>query len=360
MFLTSLELSNFRNYDTLTLDFEKGTNILFGKNAQGKTNILEAIYLSGTTKSHKGSKDKEMVKFGHEESHIRVLIEKKGKQYQIDLHLKKHKAKGIAVNRMPIKKASDLFGILNLVAFSPEDLNIIKNGPSERRRFIDAELCQLDRIYFNDLSSYNRILSQRNKLLKDIAFRPDLEDTLSIWDQQLAEYGGRVIRRRREFVSQLNEIVPGIHKAISGGAEDLELSYEQSVSEDSFLQELTRSKGRDIKMSQTSIGPHRDDLSFSIHGVELRKFGSQGQQRTSALSLKLSEIQLVKKIMKDTPILLLDDVLSELDSNRQNDLLNHICDTQTIITCTGLDEFIRNRFHINRVFEVIDGKVFRK
>ena len=140
MFLTSLELSNFRNYDTLTLDFEKGTNILFGKNAQGKTNILEAIYLSGTTKSHKGSKDKEMVKFGHEESHIRVLIEKKGKQYQIDLHLKKHKAKGIAVNRMPIKKASDLFGILNLVAFSPEDLNIIKNGPSERRRFIDLSI----------------------------------------------------------------------------------------------------------------------------------------------------------------------------------------------------------------------------
>lgn len=360
MIVKSLELNHFRNYETLTIDFEEGTNILYGNNAQGKTNILESIYLSGTTKSHKGSKDKEMIQFGHEEAHIRIFIEKQKKEFQIDMHLRKNRTKGIAINQIPIKKASELFGILNIVFFSPEDLNIIKNGPSERRRFMDIELCQLDKIYLSDLTKYNKILNQRNKLLKDIYFRPDLKDTLSIWDIQLVEYGKRIIKGRREFVSQLNEIVTRIHKSISGGKEEMILTYEPNTHEDFFEQELKRVEEKDLKLGQTTIGPHRDDMSFSIHGVDIRKFGSQGQQRTSALSLKLSEIELVKKVIKDTPILLLDDVLSELDSSRQNYLLNNIFGTQTIITCTGLDEFIRNRFHINRVFEVIEGEVFCK
>lgn len=360
MIVKSLELNHFRNYETLTIDFEDGTNILYGNNAQGKTNILESIYLSGTTKSHKGSKDKEMIQFGHKEAHIRVFIEKQMKEFQIDMHLRKNRTKGIAINQIPIKKASELFGILNIVFFSPEDLNIIKNGPSERRRFMDIELCQLDKIYLSDLTRYNKILNQRNKLLKDIYFRPDLKDTLSIWDIQLVEYGKRIIKARREFVSQLNEIVTRIHKSISGGKEEMILTYEPNICEDFFEQELKRVEEKDLKLGQTTIGPHRDDMSFSIHGVDIRKFGSQGQQRTSALSLKLSEIELVKKVINDMPILLLDDVLSELDSSRQNYLLNNIFGTQTIITCTGLDEFIRNRFHINRVFEVIDGEVFCK
>lgn len=360
MIVKSLELNHFRNYETLTIDFEKGTNILYGNNAQGKTNILEAIYLSGTTKSHKGSKDKEIIQFGNDESHIRTFVEKQGKEFQIDLHLKKNRSKGIAINRIPIKKASELFGILNIVFFSPEDLNIIKNGPSERRRFMDLELCQLDKIYLSNLMKYNKILNQRNKLLKDIYFKPDLKDTLSIWDTQLVEYGKKIIESRRRFVSQLNEIVTGIHYNISGGKEEMILTYDSDVSEEFFEDELAKVQQKDLKLGQTTIGPHRDDLLFTIRGVDIRKFGSQGQQRTSALSLKLSEIELVKKVIKDTPILLLDDVLSELDSNRQNYLLNNIRDTQTIITCTGLDEFIRNRFQINRVFEVIDGEVFRK
>lgn len=360
MIVKSLELNHFRNYETLTIDFEEGTNILYGNNAQGKTNILESIYLSGTTKSHKGSKDKEMIQFGQKEAHIRVFIEKQKKEFQIDMHLRKNRTKGIAINQIPIKKASELFGILNIVFFSPEDLNIIKNGPSERRRFMDIELCQLDKIYLSDLTKYNKILNQRNKLLKDIYFRPDLKDTLSIWDIQLVEYGKRIIKGRREFVSQLNEIVTKIHKSISGGKEEMILTYEPNTHEDFFEQELKRVEEKDLKLGQTTIGPHRDDMSFSIHGVDIRRFGSQGQQRTSALSLKLSEIELVKKIINDTPILLLDDVLSELDSSRQNYLLNNIFGTQTIITCTGLDEFIRNRFHINRVFEVIEGEVFCK
>lgn len=360
MIVKSLELNHFRNYTNLEIDFEAGTNILYGDNAQGKTNILEAIYLSGTTKSHKGSKDKEMIQFGEDESHIRIFIEKQEKQFQIDMHLKKNRTKGIAIDQIPIKKASELFGILNIVFFSPEDLNIIKNGPAERRRFMDLELCQLDKIYLSELAKYNKILNQRNKLLKDIYFRPDVKDTLPIWDMQLLEYGQKIIKSRRKFVSELNEIVMQIHSKISGGREEMILTYEPNVTEDLLEQELIRVQEKDLKLGQTTVGPHRDDMSFTIHGVDIRKFGSQGQQRTSALALKLSEIELVKKVIKDTPVLLLDDVLSELDSNRQNYLLNNICGTQTIITCTGLDEFIRNRFEINRVFEVINGEVFRK
>lgn len=360
MIVKSLELNHFRNYTNLEIDFEAGTNILYGDNAQGKTNILEAIYLSGTTKSHKGSKDKEMIQFGEDESHIRIFIEKQEKQFQIDMHLKKNRTKGIAIDQIPIKKASELFGILNIVFFSPEDLNIIKNGPAERRRFMDLELCQLDKIYLSELAKYNKILNQRNKLLKDIYFRPDVKDTLPIWDMQLLEYGQKIIKSRRKFVSELNEIVMQIHSKISGGREEMILTYEPNVTEDLLEQELIRVQEKDLKLGQTTVGPHRDDMSFTIHGVDIRKFGSQGQQRTSALSLKLSEIELVKKVIKDSPVLLLDDVLSELDSNRQNYLLNNICGTQTIITCTGLDEFIRNRFEINRVFEVINGEVFRK
>lgn len=360
MIVKSLELNNYRNYKTLTIDFEKGTNILYGNNAQGKTNILEAIYLSGTTKSHKGSKDREIIQFGEDESHIRTFVEKQGKQFQIDMHLKKHRTKGIAINRIPIKKASELFGILNIVFFSPEDLNIIKNGPQERRRFMDIELCQLDKIYLSDLTKYNKILNQRNRLLKDIYFKPELKDTLSVWDNQLIEYGRKIIHSRRKFVNQLNEIVTKIHSSISGGKEEMILTYEPNIREEIFEEELNKVQEKDLKLGQTTAGPHRDDLSFTIHGVDIRRFGSQGQQRTSALSLKLAEIELVKEIIKDTPVLLLDDVLSELDSSRQNYLLNNIQDTQTIITCTGLDEFIRNRFHINRVFEVIEGEVFEK
>lgn len=360
MNIRSIELKNFRNYENLEISFDEGTNILFGDNAQGKTNILEAVYMSGTTKSHKGSRDKEMIRFGEEEAHLKTVVVRGGREYQIDMHLKKNRAKGIAIDRIPIKKASELFGILNIVFFSPEDLNIIKNGPAERRRFLDSELCQLDRIYLADLTNYNKILAQRNKLLKDMIYRPSLSDTLPVWDMQLIETGKKIIRRRKQFVDELREIVSDIHYRISGGKEELFLKYEPNIDDIFFEDELSRAKEKDKKLCQTSVGPHRDDLLFSIGDVDIRKYGSQGQQRTSALSLKLSEIELVRKSISDTPVLLLDDVLSELDSSRQNYLLNSISDTQTIITCTGLDEFVRNRFTVNRVFEVIAGHVYER
>ena len=360
MNIRSIELKNFRNYENLEIFFDEGTNILFGDNAQGKTNILEAAYMSGTTKSHKGIRDKEMIRFGEEEAHLKTVVARGGREYQIDMHLKKNRAKGIAIDKIPIKKASELFGILNIVFFSPEDLNIIKNGPAERRRFLDSELCQLDRIYLADLTNYNKILAQRNKLLKDMIYRPSLSDTLPVWDMQLIETGKKIIRRRKQFVDELREIVSDIHYRISGGKEELFLKYEPNIDDIFFEDELSRAKEKDKKLCQTSVGPHRDDLLFSIGDVDIRKYGSQGQQRTSALSLKLSEIELVRKSISDTPVLLLDDVLSELDSSRQNYLLNNISDTQTIITCTGLDEFVRNRFTVNRVFEVIAGHVYER
>lgn len=357
MNIRSIELKNFRNYENLEISFDEGTNILFGDNAQGKTNILEAAYMSGTTKSHKGSRDREMIRFGEEEAHLKTVVVRGGREYQIDMHLKKNRAKGIAIDKIPIKKASELFGILNIVFFSPEDLNIIKNGPAERRRFLDSELCQLDRIYLADLTNYNKILAQRNKLLKDMIYRPSLSDTLPVWDMQLIETGKKIIRRRKQFVDELREIVSDIHYRISGGKEELFLKYEPNIDDIFFEDELSRAKEKDKKLCQTSVGPHRDDLLFSIGDVDIRKYGSQGQQRTSALSLKLAEIELVRKSISDTPVLLLDDVLSELDSSRQNYLLNNISDTQTIITCTGLDEFVKNRFQINKVFHVKEGKI---
>lgn len=357
MIIKSLELQDYRNYDSLNLAFDKGTNILYGDNAQGKTNILEAIYVSATTKSHKGSKDRDIVNFHKDEAHIRTFLEKDGVETRVDMHLRKSKSKGIAIDGQKIKKAADLLGLCNVVFFSPEDLSIIKDGPAERRRFVDMELCQLDSFYLYNLNHYNRIVNQRNKLLKDMYFNPDLRDTLNIWDSQLVSFGGKIIERRKIFAEQLNEIIYEIHKRLSGGKEDILIQYEPDVQIEMFEEELRRSQERDVKLKQTTVGPHRDDFCFMVGDVDIRKFGSQGQQRTAALSLKLSEIELVKKIAGDTPVLLLDDVLSELDSNRQNYLLNSIGEIQTIITCTGLEEFVNNRFEIDRVYKVTNGVV---
>ena len=357
MLVKSLKLKNFRNYDLLDLEFDSTTNIFYGDNAQGKTNILESIYLTGTTKSHRGTKDRDLIKFGQEEAHIETIVEKRGVPFKIDIHLKKNSPKGIAINKVPIKKASELFGIINIVFFSPEDLNIIKNGPAERRRFIDLELAQLDKVYLNDLSNYNRIVNQRNKLLKDIYDKKDLMATLDIWDLQLVNYGNKVIERRKIFIEQMNEIIGSVHEKLTGGKERLQLVYEPGVKNDNFEETLLKNRERDLRMKSSSVGPHRDDICFLCGDLDIRKFGSQGQQRTAALSLKLAEIELVKQEVKDTPILLLDDVLSELDKHRQNYLLDSINDVQTLITCTGLDDFVNKRFSINKILHVEQGHV---
>ncbi len=359
MIIKSIELNNFRNYEVANIEFDKNINILYGDNAQGKTNLLEACYYSAISKSFKSNKDKEIIRFGQDYLSIKTIIDKNDREYAIDISINNNK-KTIKVDNVKINKTSDLLGLLNVILFSPEDLNIIKNGPSERRRFFDNEISQIDRIYLSDLINYNKVLNNRNKLLRDIAFDNSIKDTLDVWDMQLVEYGKKIIKRRREFIDELKYYVKDKHFKISGGKEELIINYEPSIDDMFFEDELINNREKDLKYAQTSVGPHRDDISFKIDGIDIRKFGSQGQKRCSALSLKLSEIDIVSNIIKDKPVLLLDDVLSELDSNRQKFLLESISDIQTIITCTGLDDFVNNRFDVNKVFNIVDGTVIIK
>ena len=357
MRVKSIQFEKFRNYDKQEIILNAGTNLIYGDNAQGKTNILEGIYLCGTTRSHRGGKDADMIMFGEEEAHIRMEMERDDIPYRIDLHLKRNRSKGIAINGSPIRRASELIGLCDFIFFSPEDLGMIKNGPSERRRFMDILLCQLDRSYVNSLSSYHRALQQRNRLLRDLSFRPDLIDTLEIWDEQLCRYGTDVIRERKRFTEKLNEVIVSVHERLTGGIEKIEALYDIDTEEEYFREKLIRNRDRDIQQKITSAGPHRDDLLIRSNGTDLRKYGSQGQQRTAALSLKLAEIELVRRATDDVPVLLLDDVLSELDSNRRRFLLDSIRDTQVLITCTGIEDFEKNGFHIDSLFYVKNGSV---
>lgn len=356
MYINSLELSHYRNYDDLSIQFDPGVTILYGDNAQGKTNILEAIYLSGTTKSHRGSKDKDIIQFGEEEAHIRLNVSKHDVGHRIDVHLRKNKNKGVAVDGQSIKKSGELFGIVHMIFFSPEDLGIIKNAPSDRRKFMNLELCQLNKLYHHSYVNYHKALNQRNTLLKQIYFQPQLKDTLEMWDTYLMEYGKAIIEQREEFIKKLNSIVKGIHSHLTGGKEDIEIGYEKNVSIEDYENVMKSKREQDLKYQSTQTGPHRDDICFYINDIDVRKFGSQGQQRTAALSLKLAEIELVKSMICDTPILLLDDVMSELDSNRKTYLLDSIKDIQTIVTCTGYDDFIKARLHINQIYQITNGK----
>ncbi|MBP5158808.1 MAG: DNA replication/repair protein RecF [Lachnospiraceae bacterium] len=358
MNITSLEVSDFRNYEKAYVEFDSGVNILYGNNAQGKTNLLEALFFGCTSKSQKGSKEREMIRFDADEAHIRIVFDKRDIEHKIDMHLRKNKSKGIAIDGNPIKKAAELYGLVNIVSFSPDDLQIIKNGPAERRRFMDMELCQLDRLYMHNLSYYNHALNQKNSLLKKIDLGR-LGDTMDIWDEQLVKYGSYIIDARKRFTDDLNMIIGSIHSSLSLGKEELKLRYMYDVSADAFAEKLFLNRDRDVFLKAVSVGPHRDDLEFLINGESARKFGSQGQQRTTALSLKLAEIELVKNKIGDNPVLLLDDVLSELDRDRQTMLLDSIKDTQTMISCTGLEEFVENRLSCDRIYHVENGSISR-
>ena len=357
MRIDSLKLGNFRNYEELDLTFSPGTNLFYGDNAQGKTNILEAVYVCGTTKSHRTSRDKEMIRFGCQDAHLRMILTKKTISYRIDMQLRAGRSKGIAVNMVPVRKAVDLIGLGHFIFFSPQDLSIIKDGPSERRRFLDMELCQLDRVYASALTTYNKVLDQRNRLLKTLAVDQRDLATLDVWDEQLVRYGSRIIQLREAFVSTLNEVIIPVHEKLSAGREHLLIRYEKNTEIDSYADAVKAGRQRDLYLCSTMNGPHRDDLVFLTDGMDLRHFGSQGQQRSAALSLKLAEIELVKRSTNDPPVLLLDDVLSELDAGRQHALLESIGDIQTFITCTGIGEYEKSGFHIDRRFHVSGGKV---
>ena len=342
MYITEIFLQGFRNLSQLHIEPSEGINVIYGSNAQGKTNFLESLYFCAMGRSMRGKSDQQLIAFDAQESHIRLLVQTQNRRDTIDVHLKQNEKKGIAVNGLPVKRRGELFGTLYAVIFSPEDLALVKDAPTERRRFLDMELCQLSRVYYHNLQQYYKILKQRNNLLKEISKNPSLEDTLFVWDSQLISFGTKIISARENFVKLINDIASRRHNEITDGKECLSVVYKPNCMTENFEKKLAENIKRDIFLGSTSCGPHKDDMSFLINGSEVKTYGSQGQQRTAALSAKLAEIEIVKMETGETPLLLLDDVLSELDGSRQLYLMESIKDIQTIITCTGIEDSIKN------------------
>lgn len=359
MYIKNLKLKNYRNYNYLDLDLENGINIIYGNNAQGKTNILEALYISSTTKSYKQSKDKEIIKFDQEEAHIKTTYIKDNKENTIDIHLKKNKNKGIALNGKKINRISDFFGLTNVIIFAPENLYIIKEGPFLRRRFLDFYISKIDNVYMNDLINYNKVLNQRNILLKQIYFNKDLLNSLDIWDNQLVLYGNKIIKKRKEVLEDLNKVIYEKHLFISQNKEKLETYYEYNIDENNFLERIKENRNEDLKYQSTQIGPHRDDIKFLINNIDIRKYGSQGQQRTCALSLKIAELESIKKNKKDNPVLLLDDVFSELDILRQQTIVDYLKDIQVIITITGFTKEFIEKLKPKKLYQISNGEIIK-
>ncbi|WP_317855069.1 DNA replication/repair protein RecF [Chakrabartyella piscis] len=359
MNIKELSLQNFRNLGELQLRPTAGVNVFYGNNAQGKTNLLESLYFCGTGRSMRTKNDSQLIAFGKEDSHIRLQLSTQNRSERIDVHLKRDTKKGIAINGLPIRKLGDLFGTMYTVIFSPEDLSLVKDGPTERRRFLDMEICQISKVYYYDLQQYYRILKQRNHLLKEIQKKPALKEQLFIWDEQLVDYGERIISAREVFLTRLDEIAANKTNELTGGSDSLKIRYQKNCNIGEFQEKLKRNMDRDIYLGNTQSGPHKDDILFTISDKEVKLFGSQGQQRTTALAVKLAEIDLIQEETGESPILLLDDVLSELDEHRQRYLLESIAGLQSFITCTGVEDSIRQYTHEDNLFYVEDGKLMK-
>ena len=355
MYIKELSLQDFRSYSNLDIVLDNGINIFRGDNAQGKTNILESIYLCATARSHRTHKEKEIIRWNQECAHVKLKVQKKYVEDTIDFHLSQ-KSKSALINKLPIGRLGELFGALNIVMFSPEDLQLIKNSPKERRRFLDIELCQIDKMYYYALRQYSKVLKQRNLALKDFRNQRDYS-MLDIWDMQLEEYAKSVIEKRVAFARELNSIAREIHGDISGKKEELEIIYMPSTEAADFKDKIAKYRERDILYQTTSIGPHRDDLKFLINEMDVKTYGSQGQQRTVVLAMKLAELKIMKKYIGEEPVLLLDDVLSELDEKRQTDLFKYTENTQTLITCTGIEQSVWNTQKIGKLYNVTRGIV---
>jgi len=361
MWVSNISAGGFRNLDIVNQGLSASVNILHGMNAQGKTSFLEAVYFCAFGRSLRAGSDKDLINFSQSSAHVRVDVNRSGYTSTLDAHIERigsKSKKGLALNHVPIKHMKDLFGRLLVVMFSPEDLRLIKAGPYERRRFMDMEICQLSPVYYSDLKEYHRALKQRNALLKIIFKDKSQKDSLSIWDEQLANYGRRVMKLRVEFINKISIIANEIHQNITQGAENLKLTYEPSVTNpDAYLESLIKSHARDMAQGTTTSGIHKDDIHFTINNISARFFGSQGQQRTAALSTKLAEIEIIKQSTGETPILLLDDVLSELDGSRQQFLLAQIKDLQTLVTCTGLEDVLLTMKN-HKIMKMVDGTVY--
>lgn len=341
MKITSVQLEKFRNYNSQNIRFGDGLNVLYGKNGAGKTNALESVYLLSLFTSPRTTKDKELVMFGAEKARIKATVEKKFGTHTVAMQIESNGKKKVAVDGLPVKRAAELIGVLGVVYFSPDEMRLVKETPAERRRFLDVGLSQQQKAYFSALSRYNKVLKQKNNLLKDNRYAHNADDMLSVWDAQLAEYGAALVFRRKRYVEQLNAAAAKYHAAISENKENLSLTYEtpmRSADEAGLKEELylkiVQSREKDKQLGFGTVGPHRDDIAICLNGTDARKFASQGQQRSIALAMKFGEVEMFSSESGETPVLLLDDVMSELDEVRQRQLVELTAGIQTILTCT--------------------------
>ena len=355
MKINRLKLRNFRNYEELEVNFGDSLNVFVGKNAQGKTNLLESIYYCCIGKSFKSVKDKDIIKWNHEDGYIKVEAEKKYRDLSVEVKFSKKSKKIVMVNSLPIKRIGELIGELNIVFFSPNELKLVKESPEERRKFMDIDISQINKRYFYQLSRYEKILGNRNKLLKNSENIQVVKETVDIWDRALVQSAKKIAFERDKFVKSIAPYTQKAQSYLSGGKEEIELRYISGCGvnldekfEENFDKLLKKNLEKDFKLGYTTLGVHRDDIDIFLNGVEVKSFGSQGQQRTVALSLKLAELENMYNEVGEYPILMLDDVFSELDSDRQERLLKFSSRTQTFISTTenknlnGIEYLISN------------------
>ena len=354
MYIKNIRLNNFRNYSEQEIELDKEINVFYGENAQGKTNIVEAIFLCSLGKSFRTNKEKELIKFNEKTSQIDINYQKKDREGKIKYSIKEKKE--ISINNVKIKKMSEILGNLNIVLFSPEDINILKDGPSKRRKFINMLISQIRQKYVYNYNMYLNVLEQRNNYLKNIEENKFDENLLDIYDEKLAEYGVIVNNYRTEFIEKIKEKINIIHKNITEEKELIKIKYISDCEEkENFLKKIKENRYNDIERGYTTCGIQRDDIYFFINGKKVDVYGSQGQQRTTILSLKLCELEIIKDEIEEKPILLLDDFMSELDEKRKNNFLNNMKDMQIIITCT---ERLNYKNLKMKEFKVEDGKIF--
>ena len=359
MFIKRLQMLNYRNYNVLDISLGPNVNVFMGDNAQGKTNILEGIYYCAFARSHRTSKDKELISWNYDNALLSITVGRERLDKRIDISILKDGKKAIQINKVKIKKIGELFGNFNVVMFSPEDLKIIKDSPGVRRKFIDMELCQLDNKYYYNLVQYNKVLNERNSVLRNKNINKEI---LDVYDMQLVEFGYNIITSRLDYIQKLNKYSNKIHSDITSGKEKIEFKYVSTIKDmenikENFYSLLEKNRIRDCERGITTVGPHRDDFIVLINDIDTKSYGSQGQQRTAVLTIKFSSLKIIKELTGEYPVLLLDDVLSELDFSRKKYILSTIGEIQTIITCTGIEDLYEYFDNNSKVFKVKDGEI---
>lgn len=353
MWINNIKLSNFRNYNKKEIKLHENINVFYGENAQGKTNIIESIFLCSIGKSFRTSKEKELIKFNEEKALIEINFQKSDRDGNIKIEIGDKKQ--IYLNGIKLKKLSELLGNINIVIFTPDDINILKGGPQNRRKFLDIMISQLRPNYMHILTLYLKTLEQRNNYLKQIKLENKDENLLDIWDEKLVEYGIKIYEYRKEFIEKIQNKIKNIHKEITENKEEIEIKYfSDANTRQNFINELKSRRKLDIIKGFTTKGVHRDDFVVYINGREVEIYGSQGQHRTAILSLKLSELNVIYDEIGEYPILLLDDFMSELDDKRRKNFLNNIKDIQVIITCTEKITLENLKYFS---YNVIDGNI---